>query len=82
MAEVLETDITVAETRSKVDPKSSYGLLSFEFMKRHGAHFLGTATIWFLLDIAFYSLQLTQNDVYPAGGLLQKASVNSDPCKN
>ena len=43
-------------------------------MKKHGAHLLGTATTWFLLDIAFYSLQLTQNDVYPASGLLQKAS--------
>ncbi|XWS74472.1 hypothetical protein CRYUN_Cryun01aG0001000 [Craigia yunnanensis] len=74
MAKVLETNITVSETNSKVDPKSSYGLLSSEFMKRHGAHLLGTATTWFLLDIAFYSLQLTQNDVYPASGLLHKAS--------
>ncbi|XVE86018.1 hypothetical protein DITRI_Ditri18aG0002600 [Diplodiscus trichospermus] len=74
MAKVLETDITVAETSSKVDPKSSYGLLSSEFMKRHGAHLIGTSTTWFLLDIAFYSLQFTQNDVYPASGLLHKAA--------
>ncbi|GMI73195.1 ARABIDOPSIS THALIANA PHOSPHATE TRANSPORTER 1, phosphate transporter 1;1 [Hibiscus trionum] len=74
MAKVLETDLTVDETSNKVDPKSSYGLLSSEFMKRHGLHLLGTSTTWFLLDIAFYSLQLTQNDVYPASGLLHKAS--------
>ncbi|KAL4309244.1 hypothetical protein GQ457_01G039110 [Hibiscus cannabinus] len=74
MAKVLETELTVEETSNKVDPKSSYGLLSSEFMKRHGLHLLGTSTTWFLLDIAFYSLQLTQNDVYPASGLLHKAS--------
>ncbi|KAE8709231.1 putative inorganic phosphate transporter 1-4 [Hibiscus syriacus] len=74
MAKVLETDLTVDETSNKVDPKSSYGLFSSEFAKRHGLHLLGTSTTWFLLDIAFYSLQLTQNDVYPASGLLHKAS--------
>ncbi|XVF81919.1 hypothetical protein PTKIN_Ptkin16aG0001200 [Pterospermum kingtungense] len=76
MAKVLESDITVEETSSTrvVDPKSSYGLFSSEFMRRHGLHLLGTSTTWFLLDIAFYSLQLTQNDVYPASGLLHKAS--------
>ncbi|XP_007011387.2 PREDICTED: probable inorganic phosphate transporter 1-2 [Theobroma cacao] len=74
MAKVLETDLTVAESSAKVDPNSSYGLFTSEFMKRHGTHLLGTCTTWFLLDIAFYSLQLTQNDVYPASGLLDKAS--------
>lgn len=76
MEKVLETNIAVDQQTSsnKVDPKSSYGLFSPEFMRRHGLHLVGTATTWFLLDVAFYSLQLTQNDVYPASGLLPKAS--------
>ncbi|KAJ7965169.1 Phosphate transporter [Quillaja saponaria] len=76
MAKVLEKDIPIEETNSKlaVNQSSSYGLLSAEFAKRHGLHLLGTASTWFLLDIAFYSLQLTQKDIYPASGLVNKAS--------
>lgn len=55
-------------------PNSSYGFFSHEFLKRHGLHLLGTSSTWLLLDIAFYSLQLTQKDVYPAIGLIPKAS--------
>lgn len=44
-------------------------------MKRHGLHLLGTTSTWFLLDIAFYSLQLTQKDIYAASGLLHNAST-------
>ncbi|KAL7229326.1 hypothetical protein ACSBR2_007931 [Camellia fascicularis] len=76
MAKVLETDMTVAEPKSRalVSSKSNYGLFSNEFMKRHGMNLLGTTSTWFLLDIAFYSLQLTQKDIYPAIGLVPKAS--------
>lgn len=70
MAKVLETDIAVEE-RSAF-PKESFGLFSKEFMSRHGLHLLGTSSTWFLLDIAFYSLQLTQKDIYPASGLVRK----------
>ncbi|CAB4271107.1 unnamed protein product [Prunus armeniaca] len=81
MAKVLEKDIPVAavkgdsDSKVLVDPNSSYGLFSREFLRRHGLHLLGTSSTWFLLDIAFYSLQLTQKDVYPASGLLPKAST-------
>ncbi|KAJ0102699.1 hypothetical protein Patl1_06789 [Pistacia atlantica] len=43
-----------------------------EFVRRHGLHLLGTTSTWFLLDIAFYSLQLTQKDVYPVSGIVRK----------
>ncbi|KAF2305791.1 hypothetical protein GH714_008191 [Hevea brasiliensis] len=77
MARVLEREIYVEETGSKppANPSSSYGLFSSEFLRRHGIHLLGTTSTWFLLDIAFYSLQLTQKDIYPATGLLDKAST-------
>ncbi|EEF41601.1 low affinity inorganic phosphate transporter 8 [Ricinus communis] len=77
MARVLEYDIHVEETGSKAaaNPTSSYGLFSAEFFRRHGIHLLGTTSTWFLLDIAFYSLQLTQKDIYPASGLVHKAST-------
>ena len=76
MAKVLEHDIIVDESRPKIPavPNPSYKLLSREFVRRHGLHLLGTTTTWFLLDIAFYSLQLTQKDIYPATGLVPKAS--------
>ncbi|OMO89962.1 Phosphate permease [Corchorus olitorius] len=74
MARVLEADLTVAEASARLEPKVSYGFFSSEFMKRHGKHLIGTSTTWFLLDIAFYCLQFTQNDIYPASGLLAKAA--------
>ncbi|KAJ8624603.1 hypothetical protein MRB53_033133 [Persea americana] len=70
MSKVLETDIAVEERTAFT--KDSFGFFSKEFMIRHGVHLFGTASTWFLLDIAFYSLQLTQKDIYPAIGLLPK----------
>ncbi|TKY56391.1 Inorganic phosphate transporter 1-1 [Spatholobus suberectus] len=76
MAKVLDKDIPSEEpnTRVAATPGPSYGLFSSEFLKKHGLHLLGTTSAWFWLDIAFYSLQLTQKDIYPASGLVPKAS--------
>lgn len=76
MAKVLEKDIVVEEssTRQPKNLDSSYGLFSNKFLKQHGLHLFGTSITWFLLDVAFYSLQLTQKDVYPATGLVPKAA--------
>lgn len=78
MAKVLEQDKPFEESNTKLPANTpigpSYELFSREFLRRHGLHLLGTASTWFLLDIAFYSLQLTQKDIYPASGLLPKAS--------
>lgn len=78
MAKVLDQDINVATSAYPVpvSPETStYGLNSKEFVQKHGLHLLGTASTWFLLDIAFYSLNLTQKDVYPATGIVRKAAA-------
>ncbi|KVI04623.1 General substrate transporter [Cynara cardunculus var. scolymus] len=41
--------------------------------RRHGRHLIGTMSTWFLLDIAFYSQNLTQKDIFPVMGLTKKA---------
>ncbi|KAK1283996.1 putative inorganic phosphate transporter 1-3 [Acorus calamus] len=84
MAKVLETDMTdMPDTQTKSVPDTTrtttqYKLFSRAFFARHGLHLLGTSSTWFLLDIAFYSNNLTQKDLYPATGLLPKAeSMNA-----
>ncbi|XP_057726772.1 low affinity inorganic phosphate transporter 8-like [Arachis stenosperma] len=77
MEKVLDKDIPSEESNYRLDdaaPSTSYGLFSSEFLSRHGLHLLGTTSTWFLLDIAFYSLQLAQKDIYPVIGLVHKAS--------
>jgi len=69
MSKVLQVDIqedqnVVAAISKDEEPK--FGLLSREFLKRHGLHLLGTTTTWFFLDIAFYSQNLFQNDIFTA----------------
>ncbi|CAA2999960.1 inorganic phosphate transporter 1-11-like [Olea europaea var. sylvestris] len=74
MGRVLDIEIQ-AEQEKLAQFKSSneYSLLSSEFFNRHGRHLIGTATTWFLLDIAFYSQNLTQKDIFPTMGLTSKA---------
>ncbi|XP_061339150.1 low affinity inorganic phosphate transporter 8-like [Gastrolobium bilobum] len=76
MAKVLDKGIPLEESNTRLSDtlSPSYGFFSSEFLARHGLHLLGTTSTWFLLDIAFYSLQLTQKDIYPAIGLVYKAS--------
>ncbi|XP_038981085.1 low affinity inorganic phosphate transporter 8-like [Phoenix dactylifera] len=71
MMKVLDTDIPVEET--KRNPENSYGLFSVEFVRRHGRHLIGTSTTWFLLDIAFYTGNLAQKDIFSSAGLVPKA---------
>ncbi|KAJ8765174.1 hypothetical protein K2173_011434 [Erythroxylum novogranatense] len=69
MSKVLQVDLEAEEERTEKlveDPNNSFGLFSREFAKRHGLHLLGTTTTWFLLDIAFYSQNLFQKDVFLA----------------
>ncbi|KAK4745853.1 hypothetical protein SAY87_012165 [Trapa incisa] len=56
---------------------SSFGLFSSEFIRRHGLHLVGTATTWFLLDIAFYSQNLFQKDIFSAIGWIPAAKTMS-----
>ncbi|XP_045808878.1 inorganic phosphate transporter 1-4-like [Trifolium pratense] len=77
MSKVLNTDIK-AEPTIVVDPiqeKNQFGLLSKEFMSRHGLHLLGTTSTWFLLDVAFYSQNLFQKDIFSDVGWIPAAKT-------
>ncbi|CAM0902066.1 unnamed protein product [Alopecurus aequalis] len=67
MQKVLEIRIDDEQDKvAKFRAANEYPLLSREFARRHGLHLIGTTTTWFLLDIAFYSQNLTQKDIFPA----------------
>ncbi|CAN1180852.1 Low affinity inorganic phosphate transporter 1 [Linum perenne] len=69
MSKVLNVDLEVEEEKVKVMSENSankFGLFSRPFLKRHGLHLLGTTSTWFLLDIAFYSQNLFQKDIFTA----------------
>ncbi|KAL0376787.1 UNVERIFIED_CONTAM: Inorganic phosphate transporter 1-4 [Sesamum calycinum] len=53
----------------------TFGLFSKEFLRRHGLHLLGTTSTWFLLDIAFYSQNLFQKDIFSAIGWIPPAKT-------
>ena len=80
MERVLQAEIK--EEPEKVEKLAaggpSWGLFSKEFARRHGLHLLGTSTTWFLLDIAFYSQNLFQKDIFSAVGWIPSAkSMNA-----
>lgn len=78
MAKVLQVEIEAEQYKlEKISqkPKNSFGLFSKEFLHRHGLHLLGTTTTWFLLDIAFYSQNLFQKDIFSAIGWIPKAET-------
>ncbi|OMO75956.1 Phosphate permease [Corchorus capsularis] len=73
MGRVLEIELEAETDKiSQFKTANQYSILSEEFYIRHGRHLIGTMTTWFLLDIAFYSQNLTQKDIYPAMGLTKK----------
>ncbi|CAD5333833.1 putative inorganic phosphate transporter 1-3 [Arabidopsis thaliana] len=77
MSKVLQTDLELEERVEDdvKDPRQNYGLFSKEFLRRHGLHLLGTTSTWFLLDIAFYSQNLFQKDIFSAIGWIPKAAT-------
>ena len=81
MSKVLNVDLEVEENKViklTGTQANSFGLFSREFMKRHGLHLLGTTSTWFLLDIAFYSQNLFQKDIFSAiGWIPSAASMNA-----
>ncbi|KAM1753219.1 hypothetical protein ACFX12_005834 [Malus domestica] len=74
MAKVLNLEI---KEQSQDNKSSSFGLFSKEFLRRHGKHLLGSAMCWLLLDIAYYSQNLFQKDIFSAVGWLPSASSMS-----
>ncbi|KAL4558674.1 hypothetical protein LXL04_036875 [Taraxacum kok-saghyz] len=80
MGRVMNVDIEAEQMKvEKLTEKdtNSFGLFSKEFLRRHGLHLLGTTTTWFLLDIAFYSQNLFQKDVFSAIGWIPPAYTMS-----
>ena len=57
--------------------REQYKLFSRQFMRRHGRHLLGTTSCWFFLDIAFYSQNLFQKNVFTAVHWLPAAATMS-----
>ncbi|XVF62862.1 hypothetical protein PTKIN_Ptkin09bG0042600 [Pterospermum kingtungense] len=76
MSKVLNVDLQAEEDtviKMAANEANSFGLFSKEFLKRHGLHLLGTTSTWFLLDIAYYSQNLFQKDIFTAIGWIPKA---------
>ncbi|KAL3517696.1 hypothetical protein ACH5RR_020285 [Cinchona calisaya] len=79
MSKVLQVDLESQQQQTVTRQSgSSFGLFTKEFASRHGLHLLGTTTTWFLLDIAYYSQNLFQKDIFSAIGWLPAAkSMNA-----
>ncbi|KAJ8899505.1 hypothetical protein K2173_018479 [Erythroxylum novogranatense] len=78
MSKVLQMEIQAEDQKIQQLAQSesrSFGLFSKEFLRRHGLHLLGTTTTWFLLDIAFYSQNLFQKDIFSAIGWIPPAKT-------
>ncbi|KAI9119246.1 hypothetical protein K1719_009921 [Acacia pycnantha] len=81
MSKVLQVEIQadhekVEKKNTTNQPKAkSFGLFSNEFLIRHGLHLLGTSSTWFLLDIAYYSQNLFQKDIFSAIGWIPPAKT-------
>ncbi|KMT16625.1 hypothetical protein BVRB_3g049110 [Beta vulgaris subsp. vulgaris] len=80
MSKVLQVEIQEDQEKviEQVERRNKqFGLFTKAFLKRHGLHLLGTTSCWFLLDIAFYSNNLFQKDIFSAVGWLPKATTMS-----
>ncbi|KAK4775662.1 hypothetical protein SAY87_023623 [Trapa incisa] len=78
MSKVLNMEIETEQDkieRLRKDESKNYGLFSKEFARKHGLHLVGTTTTWFLLDIAFYSQNLFQKDIFSAIGWIPPAKT-------
>lgn len=76
MSKVLETSFTEEEAVNDTQVEQ-YGLFSSEFNRRHLLHLLGTTSTWFFLDVAFYSQNLFQKDIFTAIGWVPAAKKMS-----
>ncbi|RZC90202.1 hypothetical protein C5167_044830 [Papaver somniferum] len=78
MSKVLNKEIKAETERvERLTTDNSFGLFSMQFLKRHGLPLLGTTSTWFLLDIAFYSQNLFQKDIFTAIGWIPPAKTMS-----
>ncbi|KAJ0967337.1 hypothetical protein J5N97_024254 [Dioscorea zingiberensis] len=78
MSKVLQVEIEAEQEKVEqltTNESNSFGLFSREFVRRHGLHLVGTTTTWFFLDIAFYSQNLFQKDIFSAINWIPKANT-------
>nr|GLL42708.1 inorganic phosphate transporter 1-4-like [Ipomoea trifida] len=80
MSKVMQVDLEAEgpkerEASPPARAAEGFGLFSKEFLRRHGLHLLGTTTTWFLLDIAYYSQNLFQKDIFSAIGWIPAAKT-------
>ncbi|KAJ1295414.1 hypothetical protein BS78_01G222000 [Paspalum vaginatum] len=74
-AEIVEEDL--AEREAGAGSRNEWGLFSPQFARRHGLHLLATTSTWFLLDIAFYSQNLFQKDIFSKVGWIPAGKTMS-----
>ncbi|KAL0409594.1 UNVERIFIED_CONTAM: putative inorganic phosphate transporter 1-7 [Sesamum radiatum] len=79
MSKVLQVDIEAEQQKVEeiAQRQKGYGLFSRVFLHRHGLHLLGTTSTWFLLDVAYYSQNLFQKDIFSAIGWIPEAKTMS-----
>ncbi|KAL6902364.1 hypothetical protein ACP4OV_005240 [Aristida adscensionis] len=78
MSRVLQVEIEAeAEKLEDLTRDKDYGLFSRRFARRHGLHLLGTAATWFLVDVAYYSQNLFQKDIFTSIHWIPKARTMS-----
>ncbi|KAJ8531493.1 hypothetical protein K7X08_026927 [Anisodus acutangulus] len=68
MSKVLQIEIEAEQEKIVKEKGNDFGLFTIQFLRRHGLHLLGTTSTWFFLDIAFYSQNLFQKDIFSAIG--------------
>ncbi|KAK4266138.1 hypothetical protein QN277_027104 [Acacia crassicarpa] len=81
MSNVLQIELEEEDEKQVIryeeNESNKFGLFSKDFAKRHGLRLLGTTSTWFLLDIAFYSQNLFQKDIFSAIGWIPHAEEMS-----
>lgn len=80
MSKVLNVELQGEEDKlQKIvqDERNSFGLFSKQFARQYGLRLLGTTSTWFLLDIAFYSQNLFQSNIFSSIGWIPDANKMS-----
>ncbi|KAJ1298905.1 hypothetical protein BS78_01G489600 [Paspalum vaginatum] len=81
MSKVLQVEIAAKVEQQAAAAQTAhrrpFGLFSREFGRRHGLHLVGTASTWLLLDVAYYSQNLFQKDIFSAVGWIPAARTMS-----
>ncbi|GAB4843129.1 Low affinity inorganic phosphate transporter 1 [Ancistrocladus abbreviatus] len=75
MSKVLQVEIIAEqeEVDKLVDDPQTFGLFTWQFVRLYGFRLLGTTSTWLLLDIAFYSQNLFQKDLFSSIGWIPPA---------